>query len=247
MTAPTQDDIDAAVQAHLARSKARVAPVEVGGQRVWVKQKERPPLRRRLTKGDSAKAFEAERRALHTLGERGVPVPKILAEGPDFMALSDSGTSLQAMLRQDGWPEAERRAAFEAAARELAAMHGKGLSHGRPAPRDICWQEGRITFLDLERYSPSRNTPKGHRNDLVIFLFNIFATLGRDCPEAQAAAAAYRAADPGGVWEAASALCARLRWVEPLSRPLRNRKDKKNLEFKAVPLTLALFSQPPQG
>ncbi|MCT8159843.1 phosphotransferase [Pseudoruegeria sp. SHC-113] len=234
--------LQAAVQSHLAHSKARVARIDVDGEVIWVKRKQPERLRRRLTKGDSAKAFEAERSALHELADKGAPVPKILCEGADFMALSDSGISLHEMLRKEARGQEERVQAYAEAARALAALHGKGLSHGRPAPRDICWKDGRITFLDLERYAPSRNTVKGHRNDLVIFLYNVFATVGRDCPEAHAAAESYRAQDPGGIWQAAEGLCSRLRWVAPLSRPLQMRAGKKSWEFKAIPLTLDLFS-----
>ena len=39
----------------------------------------------------------------------------------------------------------------------LIDLHAKNLVHGRPAIRDITWDKGRVTFLDFESRSNSRN------------------------------------------------------------------------------------------
>ncbi|MEP2784196.1 MAG: lipopolysaccharide kinase InaA family protein [Pseudoruegeria sp.] len=234
-------DIEAAIQTHLTQTNTRISQINANGQHVWIKRNVPERLRRRLFKGNTSKAFEAERTAIHTLQTIGAPVPHILAEGHDFMAFSDSGQTLHEMLRRRHGTQAERVIAFEAAGKALAKLHNSGYSHGRPAVRDMCWKDGCVTFLDLERYSPRRNTAKGHRNDLIIFVYSLFSCAGEDTPEAQIACQAYRDSDEYGHWNAAALLCSRMGFLDWTTRPLQKRKGKKSWEFKAIPLTFQAF------
>ena len=240
--APDPELIDC-IRDALARDARRVLPVTCGDRTIWVKRLERLSPLRRLQKGSAAAVFEAERAALHALAGRGLPVPPILAEGPDFFALPDCGPSLDHLLRTPGaTTETDRMAAFEAAGRALAGLHRAGVSHGRPSLRDICWQDGRITFLDFERHAAHRNTPEGHAEDVVIFVFNGIRVGQGMTPELRRAIDSYRAVDPGGIWQRAQGWCRRRRWVATLTGPLRWRKEGKSNEFKAIPETLAVFS-----
>lgn len=239
--APPQD-LAARAEAARAAGRARILRIEAGGRFYWVKSRERLRLRMRLQKGDPARAFEAERRAMHALAAAGLPVPPILAEGPDYFVIPDCGRPLSHLLRDAGLGPAGRLPAFTAAATGLAGFHARGFSHGRPSIKDICWDGNAATFLDLERHAARRNTTAGHVEDLVILLFSAFAETGRDCPETDALAAAYRAADPGGIWQGAARLCRRLGWTGPLSWPVRQLRGSK--DFRAIPLTLAAFRRP---
>ncbi len=218
----------------------RVRRVEIGHAAYWVKQRERLGLRLRLQKGDPARAFDAERTALHTLAGRGLPVAEIVAEGPDFFATADQGATLNRLLADDAVPEAERIAAFAAAGRGLAAFHRQGLSHGRPSIRDICWDGSSVTFIDLERYRPRRNRPSGHAQDLIMFVLSAYTAAGEERPEIDAACDAYREAAPPGIWPLAQKWCRRLRWIGALTRPLQ-RDPGRHAEFRAIPPTLRRF------
>jgi tRNA A-37 threonylcarbamoyl transferase component Bud32 len=193
----------------------------------------------RLQKGNPRHAFKAERAALKTLHALGAPVPPVLAEDTDFFVMPDRGPSLRDLLRKPVAAPSERARAFTAAARGLAGLHAKGLSHGRPSIKDICWDGRAATFLDVERYAEHRNTRRGHVQDLVILVFSAFAETGRPCPETEALIEGYRAADPGGIWQGAAQLCRRLGWLGPLSWPVRQLRGAR--EFKAIPLTLDAF------
>lgn len=229
------------VRAHLAQSNARISKITVAGTDIWIKRNLPERLRRRLTKGDTAKAFEAERAALHLLGAAGAPVPPILCEGADYFAVPDCGPTLHSMLRHATTEDPQRVAIFEKAAIALAELHQAGFSHGRPAIRDISYKDGQICFLDLERFAAKRNTAKGHRNDLITFVHSIFACRGIDTPEARAAIQAYQNADQIGLWPMAQAYCNRLGFLVPLSKPFQAKSGKKSFEFKAIELTLTAF------
>lgn len=231
--------IAADAEAALAERPARVQRIGVAGQFYWVKAEERLTMRMRLQKGPAGGAFAAERAALAALAQAGAPVPPVVAEGPGYFVTPDCGRPLRDLLRDAALSPADRTAAFGAAGTALAGLHARHLSHGRPAIKDICWDGRRATFLDLERYAPARNTFRGHVEDLVILIFSAFVETGGPAPETEALARAYRAADPGGVWQGAERLCRRMRWLGPLSWPVRRLRGAP--EFLAIPPTLAAF------
>lgn len=226
-----------------ARTSGRIERLEHQGQFVWVKREEKLSLRMRLQKGPGASAFERERAALHRLEDLGAAAPPILAEGPDFFVTPDSGVSLETMVRKDLGADGDRSAAFTEAARALAGLHALGLSHGHPRLKDICWKNGRITFIDFERFRDKLNTPAGHARDVATFVFSTIAEAGRPTPELDLARDAYRSAETGGIWDGARDLVHRLRFMDWLTWPLQHRRDGKSREFKAIPLTLRYFDE----
>ncbi|MFV2053434.1 hypothetical protein [Aliiroseovarius sp. YM-037] len=232
-------DLTDRIRTHLATDPGRVSRLEVNERTLWIKQRETLDLRRRLQKGDPSKGFERERAALHHLATIDAPVPPIVAEGADFFALPDCGQPLSQILQQGVGTDAERIQIFRAAGEALSGLHKRGVSHGRPNLKDICWQDGEITFIDLERYSGSRNTPKGHMQDLIMFVFNAHAVAGKPSAEVDAAIDAYRATDTAGIWAAAKAWCRRMRWVEVITKPVRWLRS--SAEFDAIPMVFRTF------
>ncbi len=236
-------DISARLAAAARSSECRIERVEVGGQIYWIKRVEQLSGLMRWQKGDPARALERERNALRALAGCGLPVPVLAAEGPDFIATADSGQSLDRMFADPAVPPMMRRDAFAAAGAALAAFHRAGHVHGRPSPRDFCWRDGQITLIDLERCAPNSGSRRRLRNDAVILVFNLYALCRGETAEVSAAIDAYRAGAPDGLWQAAARLCRRLRWIDPLTRPLQRRKTRHG-EFQAIPLTLARFAAP---
>lgn len=233
----------AIIERHAAVTKLRVSRIEYDGLTIWVKKQEDLSLRMRLQKGDARRAFLAERAAIHRLQQAGVPVPAIISEGPDYLAIADCGPPLKHLLLGSLGNTVGHSQAFEAAGEQLALMHAKHLSHGRPSIKDICWQNQRITFLDFERFHNKRNTPKGHMQDLVMMVFSTYAVTGQDCLEVEALIKGYRANDPADIWQAAVQWCGKMRWVDYLTKPVQWRKAGKAREFKAIPLTLDAFAR----
>lgn len=246
MTPTSFPVLDMLVARALRPGAPRIEPVELGGRRYWIKRPEVLSLRWRLQKGNPTRAFARERRIHRDLLARGAPVPPILAEAESYIVLPDSGPSLEALLT-DASPD-ERLRAFRAAGVALAGLHGAGLAHGRPLPRDLCWDGTQITFLDFEGASRAEAASKRRQIlDLVLAIHGIYALSPCPTPEAEALGDGYRAADQRGLWEAAQRYVRRWRWLDTLTRPLqryeaRYKPHRRYKELLAIPLTFARFT-----
>ena len=245
---------DALVQALRARAHApgtgRITAMEHRGKRYWIKRVERLSLRWRLQKGNPAARFFNERETLRALSARGAPVPTVVAEGREWFAMPDCGASLEAILLTPGHPA--RPGAFGKAGAALAQFHALGIRHGRPQPRDLCWDGDKIRFIDFER-GRIRPACRGARAlDIVQLVHALYALDLRDSPEVDAFCAAYRRHDPDALWQQAEKLCRRLRWIDALTRPIQRREARKPRpsrlrEWEAIPLTLRRFGALPSN
>ena len=219
----------------------RIERVEIDGQAGFLKRPEILIRRMRLQKGDAIAAFEAERSAYQRLGELGLPVPKLLDEGEDYFVTKDSGPSMIDLLRRGGASHEDFKNAIGMAAETLADFHARGYSHGRPALKDICWDQKNITFIDLERISPSRDNLKGHGLDVLVFFFSLISETGSIGDEAFDARKRYQAKDTKGIWQEALRQTRKLRVLAfvlwPLIRLLKNKR-----EFAAIGPFLRFFS-----
>lgn len=225
----------------LKDDSARIRKIEHDGVCYWAKKSETLSLRWRIQKGDPMVAFKADLDGMHALSEAGIPVAQIAVKGPNYVVTADSGPTLAQMLVSKEYTNEQRIAAFTAAGRELADMHQKGLSHGRPAIKDMCWDGKSLVFLDFERFSAKRNNARGHMLDLIIAVHSTYATLARHSAEAAAFEESYRLHDQTGTWQRAKQFCHKIRWLDTLTKPLQWGNRVGAAEFKAIPLTLAAF------
>lgn len=246
MTPTTLPALDTLLARASRPGAPRIEAVELGGRRYWIKRPEVLSLRWRLQKGDPARSFARERRIHRDLLARGAPVPQIIAEADTYIVLPDSGPTLESLLAKA--PPEERLRAFHAAGVALAGLHGAGLAHGRPLPRDLCWDGTQITFLDFE--GASRADAASQRRqilDLVLAIHGVYALSPQPSPEVEALCEGYRGADHRGIWEAAQRQVRRWRWIELLTRPLqryeaRYKPQRRYKELLAIPLTFGRFA-----
>jgi tRNA A-37 threonylcarbamoyl transferase component Bud32 len=207
----------------------RIGQVVVDGRTGWIKRPETLRGRMRWQKGDPMRAFLRERQALDLLARNGMPVPEVIDEGPDYFVIEDAGPTLLSVLRDPDLPESGKIEAVSDAARALAGMHDKGFSHGRPDPKDICWDAGVVRFIDLERSTPSRNTPRGHVTDLLVFLFGLTVETGGAGASVLAARDAYIESGGRRIWErlVRRMRLVRLAWpiLALVSRLLRSKRE----------------------
>jgi hypothetical protein len=224
------------VLAALAARQLRVQMLDLpDGQRFWVKRQERLHWRLRLQKGDPRKAFDAERHGLQVLADAGLPVAKIVLQGPDYLVLPDAGRTLHAFQRDPSVSIDELRRAFAGGALSLARLLQSGFMHGRPAVRDICWDGRTARFIDLERFRMDRRGAYYQAMDVVMFVQTI-ATVRHEFPERgavamDAALTTYRAHGPEPTLHALRRMIPWLRplgvlasvaaWIRPSSRELR--------------------------
>ncbi len=216
----------------------RVRPLLLpDGRRFWVKRVERLSARMRVQKGDPARAFAAEREGLRVLAAHGVPVPEVVAEGPDYLVLPDAGPTLVRLAKDESLPEAERLAAFRAAGGALARLHWAGLAHGRPAVRDICWDGAVARFIDLERFSPVHRGGTRQALDVLILAQSAFAAWPDDPRWIIAARDGYAAGAPEGAMARVNRLARRLAPLGWLARGL-SRLRPGSREVRALPRAL---------
>ena len=236
-TAPLDLNLTRAIADALAESPVRVRMLETPSGRLWLKRVETLTLRWRLQKGGGRRSFEKDRAGLRVLGDAGLPVAPILAEGPDYFVTPDLGVTLRALMSDTGASDT-RCAAFRAAGRALAALHAQGFSHGRPAVRDLCWDGADVRFIDMERFSPRHQSPRHFAADIFVFVHSVFAAGGGEA-ELENALTAYRSA--GGPLQASIVLARRLRWIGPVARGLRRLKPNSR-ELTALEPTLAYIA-----
>lgn len=229
-------------QAH-ALPAARIGQFMVEGQRYWVKRPEILPWRLRLQKGNAQRVFHRETTRLKEFAALGAPVARIVAEDETLIVLQDMGEALSGRLHRLA-PAAQHDLICQVA-RALAALHDMGLSHGRPRLRDICWDEERISFLDLEAGARQRAARWRQALDLIILLHSLFQSYHDLASLAPVARDAYGAADNRQVLPLAQRLARHARILQPLLWPFLHRdrkRGKKNSEIIAAVETLDLLS-----
>lgn len=131
------------------RPSDRVLNFTLDGEEYWIKRK-LGNGRNQLVKYSVEKEFYYEI-ARMTIAGRNNPdlVPEIEVLTPDYMVTKDGGPTVKNWLDSDK-SEAEKELILEEAGAALAALHKNGIVHGRPALRDITWNDGVIHFLDWE-------------------------------------------------------------------------------------------------
>jgi len=242
MSVPSAPVLDRLIARASIPDAPRIEAVDMEGKRYWIKRPEVLSLRWRIQKGNPVRLFAREQRIHRTLMARKAPVPPILAAAESYLVLPDSGPTLEATL-SDAAPD-ERLRAFHAAGRALAGLHALGLAHGRPHPRDLCWDGTRISFLDFERGSSATASERRQIWDLVQLIHGTYGLAPRETPEVAALCDGYRQADQRGLWQAAQAWAKRWRWIDPLTRPLQRyeaayKPHRRYKELLAIPLTFA--------
>ncbi|UDF31265.1 UNVERIFIED_ORG: hypothetical protein LHK14_08030 [Roseateles sp. XES5] len=165
----TDGDVERLLAA-LTRETRRVERVELSFGAVWIKRygTERPPIWTKAQMSlarlfgqaflrpspylDSKGMIAREIRRIETFAANGVPVPRVLYASGNALVLSDVAPTVTAELDvlRDTDPAAHD-GLLVACAAHLGALHGKGLCHGRPHPRDFFVAgERRIGFMDFE-------------------------------------------------------------------------------------------------
>lgn len=217
VTSPLPEGLALELPRLLRQPGGRVQRLTWGGRAFWLKRPEarRKSLRWRLQKGDPLAAFGRERAGLAAARDLGAPVPRLLAAGPDYLVLEDAGPTLAALLAE-GAPAAGPAVTEAAAA--LGRLHARGLAHGRPYLRDLCWDGARVTMIDLESFRP-RNGAGRQGRDAVLFFASLLSAPG-GAALFPPALAAWRTEAPAAAQRAARRWVAVLRALVPLARPL---------------------------
>lgn len=231
--------LDHQLKVALAAPPVRVRRIDLpDGRRFWLKRVERLTGILRVQKGDPYRAFVSEREGLRALAEAGLPVARIASEGPDWMLMADAGPILPEVVDDPLRSETERRAAFAQAGRALGLLHLAGLTHGRPAMRDICWDGFEARFIDLERFRQGASSKWRQAVDVLIFAQTAFRQWPEDARWLDVALDAYAKSAPAGVMDRVRQLAFVLSPIGWLTAGLARLRPQSR-ELRAVGLMLA--------
>jgi len=168
----------------------------------------------------------------------GLPVVPLVAEGPRFLATLEMGRPLSVVLAEGQ----AGTAPFAAAGAALAALHGAGVAHGRPALRDMLWDGTQVRFIDFERYRPGPASDRRMALDLLIFLHSIAVQAGAAAPELEAGLQAWRDGVPDRLALAAGRIVRRAGLLKGVARlVLRWRPEAR--DWRPVPDLLTRLAQ----
>ena len=239
----TASELSLSVRRALNEPLLRVRPLVLeSGRRFWLKRIETLPFRLRLTKGNPARAFAAERQGLHALDDLGMPVPQIALEGPDYFVLPDVGVTLMHLVADPATDEAQKLSAFASAGAALGGLHRAGLVHGRPAVRDICWDGETARFIDLERFSPKRRSRFWQALDVLLLAHSAYTQWPADSRWLDAAIEGYAKSAPADARDGIARAARRLAPLGMLARGLK-KIGVSSRELRALLLVLERFDR----
>ena len=218
----TVTSLQSVIEKLLAENQGkRIVSFEHQGDKYWLKQSERLTGAMRWLKAKPQAALQLEISTLTQLAKRGAPVPDLVASGEDFLVVADVGMPVNGWLNTDV-SEAEKSQILKDSASALAQLHLKGLAHGRPALRDICWDNGQVTFIDFEANQQDSDMHRQQIRDLLVYIHSLYRYIGPHPEIAEPVIAAYRAAGGESLWQASKQEVTKWQWLNYLIAPLKS-------------------------
>ncbi|OOF38610.1 hypothetical protein BKK49_09515 [Rodentibacter rarus] len=151
----------------------RIFKFNEGGKDYWLKQPEKLSGIWLLLKPHPKTSFTRELETLLSLAKQNAPVPQVICYGNDFFVLEDVGSSISQWVDNLNVSEDKKYLILSDASQALIGLHREGLVHGRPAVRDIVWNDGKVTFLDFESRSNSQNKDWLIVRDMLFFFHSL--------------------------------------------------------------------------
>lgn len=151
----------------------RTVPFELQGKRYWLKQTEKTQGWMKLLKANPQRALQREINILQQLNQQNVAVPRLVAYGDNYFVVEDVGKTLNLWLEDPQISEKQKMTILADSARALATLHQNNIVHGRPALRDITWQQGEVKFIDFETASQA-NINYGKLRDILVFIHSLY-------------------------------------------------------------------------
>ncbi len=176
--------------ASLPATGRRVAPLQIGGKRVWLKDFDRPSpakwhqVQRVLFAGTGLQILrsvpshsgitgaENEIAAMQLFRQIDARVPELLWVENARILISDIGETMRDLQHRLG--PSKIAAAATMGARELSRIHAQGVVHGRPILRNMTWDGRTVGFLDFEERPAEVMPPEAAQaRDVLLLLMSI--------------------------------------------------------------------------
>jgi tRNA A-37 threonylcarbamoyl transferase component Bud32 len=200
----------------------RIVRFEHQGQVYWLKQAEKLTGAMRFLKANPKKAIQTEIETLTQLAQQGAQVPKLICFDDNYLVVTDVGKTLNEWMVNPDINDGTRQQILIDSAEALAELHRLGLAHGRPALRDISWQDGKVSFIDFEANQNSKNITYQQRRDILVYIHSLYRYLGPKHEFITPAIMAYRKAGGEQIWQEAKDWIAPWQFLYYALSPLKN-------------------------
>ncbi|SMB79112.1 Aminoglycoside phosphotransferase [Pasteurella testudinis DSM 23072] len=196
----------------------RVVAFEFENEKYWLKQAEHTTGFMRILKANPKRALQQEIQALQYLNKLGAPCAELVAWHDDYFVLKDAGITANQWLKNPQFTPAKKQEVLEDCAAALAQLHTLDLVHGRPAIRDIGWNNGKVRFIDFESKLNVDRLQWNKARDLIIFVHDLYRNT---IPQAmiESAVGKYRTCGGEATWQYALAILYKRRFLYTLFKP----------------------------
>ncbi|MDG6896302.1 protein kinase family protein [Volucribacter amazonae] len=213
------------VQGIYAKHKGqRICQFDYLGKSYWLKQPEKLQGWLRLLKAKPQQAFQREIVNLQLLEKATQDVkvtPKLVYFNSHFLVLEDAGRTLNQWLEDPQVSPQQKMQILAEGAVALANLHQQGLTHGRPALRDIAWQNGKVKFIDLEASAKKTNLNYRIRRDILVFIHSLYRSKYLSHQDIVQTVQHYQQACEPHIWQDTLNFMAKFSWLYYLLRPLK--------------------------
>ncbi|TVL52386.1 serine/threonine protein phosphatase [Shewanella algae] len=200
----------------------RICSFEYEGKKYWLKQAETLQGAMRMLKPNPQLALEKEKQTLEHLASRSAPVPRIVQSDKGYFVVEDAGVTVKDWLALKSQDQQGMQQILNDSAAALAGLHSMGLAHGRPALRDISWQQGQVTFIDFEANQKGKDMLMQQIRDLLVYIHSLYRYMGPANEAIAQAIASYRQAGGEAIWHETRSFLVSWQWLYLLLRPFRD-------------------------
>ncbi|QLE85895.1 MULTISPECIES: serine/threonine protein phosphatase [Shewanella] len=218
----SQSLADVIEQQLLEHAGERIVSFEHQGKRYWLKQAEKLTGAMRFLKQQPDIALHKEIATLQSLAAKGAAVPQLVSHGSHYLVVADVGRTVTQWAYDPKTPKVQLQQVVVDSAIALAELHQLGLAHGRPALRDISWQDGQVAFIDFEANQSQQDIHDQQVRDLLVYIHSLYRYIGEHEDIVDAAIEAYRQAQGETIWQAARVKMKAWQWANWIVAPLKN-------------------------
>lgn len=191
----------------------RISDFEYQGKRYWLKQVEHHSGLMRFLKPNPLEAIKTEVLTLKNMAAQLAPVPKLVLAEEDFFVVEDVGSTVKQWLTEDEISPPCMHQILNDSAKALAGLHAMNLAHGRPALRDISWQDGQVSFIDFEASQYKKDIGYQQVRDLLVFIHSLYRYLGPLHEFITPAINSYRQHGGEEIWQSAAQFLKKWQWL----------------------------------
>ncbi|QLB12978.1 hypothetical protein EV697_102346 [Bisgaardia hudsonensis] len=170
----TQIEFEQYIKSLLVSQKGkRIYCFQYNAQSYWLKQPEELKGIWRILKPNPKKSFIRELNKLKFLAEQKAPVPELVCSGKDFLVLKDSGKTVSWWMVNCSCPIKMKNNILIDVINAILSLHKMNLTHGRPAIRDIIWNNGEVLFIDFESPNIKKDLFYQRKRDILLFVYSL--------------------------------------------------------------------------